>query len=406
MVNQANYQINNENLVGGSVPKLTINTIIHDDIPIQQEQIPNIANGTIKEFMEDRFKDNNLNLSNIIEANKNLTRKINPIINPIKINEKDVVWNVVWNVDNNCFDIMENDIKCSITNDQILKSIINVDYNDSNVKKYIFIAKWNNLEQNYEFNFINSIFTNNFDIMIKLQNFIYDTINNFDNLHISDSFNYRETIITFFFQLIIFLFNNVDNFICSVDSCKLSKLYSCITYRFSSIILKSILKINNDVSNNNDIMQKFISTQSNILSRIISLEKNIASQNNSENSNESIKSSESSELSLSPDTFSNNSSEKYEKIYDINNYLSDDIKINTDTDSDQNGYMEISDTINELENYSKFTKTNKIGGINPIENSFSFHNSNPKISVNSRDPSFNGNSARSNGKIYNIKLSN
>ena len=142
--------------------------------------------------------------------------------------------------------------------------------------------------ENYEFNFINSIFTNNLDIMIQLQNFIYDTLMNFDNLNVSDTYNYYDTILIFYYQLIIFLFNNYNLYLVSSDQNKISRIYSSLSYRFSSLILKNVFKIKNDIDENNETLNKLILIRTDILSQISyineKINQNQINQINQENS--------------------------------------------------------------------------------------------------------------------------
>jgi hypothetical protein len=235
-----------------------------------------------KEFTNDIYKDTILNISNIIDGNKILNNsggnnsidnldynlKINKEMNQLNNNQNEKN-KVEWDNDENSYIIYnDNNIECRLTNENILKSLLNKEFNDIYIKKYIFITSWNSQIENFEFNFINSSFTNNLDIMIKVQNFIYDTLMNFDNLNVSDTYNYHDTIMIFYFQLIIFLFNNYNLYLISANKNKISKIYSSLSYRFSSLVLKNILKIKNNIDENNELLNKLIYIRSDLLSKI------------------------------------------------------------------------------------------------------------------------------------------
>ena len=78
------------------------------------------------------------------------------------------------------------------------------------IKKYIFIITANFQLGINEFNFVNSIFTQNLDSMIKLQNYIYESINQFDSLDVGEAENYKNILTLFYYQLIIFIFKNIS----------------------------------------------------------------------------------------------------------------------------------------------------------------------------------------------------
>jgi len=259
----------------------------------------NSDNKIIREFKNEIHKDNNLNLTDYIESNKLLSKKSFEVININDDHNMNIVKNnlnsiktnnIEWDDNDNCYIIYnQNKIEYKISNDNILKSILNQEHNHISIKKFIFITTWNSQVENYEFNFLDTIFTNNFDIMIKMQNFIYDTLINFDNLNISDTYNYKDIIIIFYYQLIIFLFNNYNKYLLINDINKLSRLYSSLTYRFSSIILKNILNIKNDIDENNNLLNKLLLTKSDILLKINNIKKNTNLKNNISNSNNKLK---------------------------------------------------------------------------------------------------------------------
>ena len=164
---------------------------------------------------------------------------------------------------------------------------------DIGIKKYLFIISWNSQMEIFEFNFIDSIFTSNFDMMIKVQNFIYDTLINFDNLDVSDTYNYKESIIMFYFQMIIYLFNNYEKYLINNEQNKISRVYSSIVYRFSSLILKNMFKIKNTIDENNNFLNEMMILRSDIFSQINFMNNkldqyNLYNQNNKLNTKTSL----------------------------------------------------------------------------------------------------------------------
>ncbi len=251
---------NNQEQIGGIINDA------HNNVYIQNSLLN-------KEFMYDRYKDQNLNISNLIDGGKMLIgnidkNNVNMVINKsLQLDEatKSDIDIVKWDDIDNCY-IFHN--KYKIYNENILKYIVNNETNENLIKKYIFIISWNSQIESFEFNFINSIFTLNFDIMIKLQNFIYDTLINFDNLNISDTYNYKESILMFYFQMIIFIFNNYEIYIKNNEQNKILRVCSSFVYRFSSLILKNILKINDNIDENNNLLNKLLLTRADIFSQI------------------------------------------------------------------------------------------------------------------------------------------
>jgi len=112
------------------------------------------------------------------------------------------------------FNIYENnELDCSFNFNDLLKYILNSVEGKLCIKKYIFIISVNpNLGVN-EFNFVNSVFTSSLDCMTKLQNFIYETIGNFESIDAEEAENYKNLLIIFYYQLIIWLFKNISVFL-------------------------------------------------------------------------------------------------------------------------------------------------------------------------------------------------
>ena len=447
---------------------------------IQEQLQPKIINPVIKEFTDNRYLDTNLNLNSYLNGHSVFNNipnvpnvpNISNIPNIPNISNIPNIPNipnknyVLWNNNNNSYDIFINDVLAhNIKNENILKAIINngSNYDNNNdyyVKKYFFITNWNSLTNNYEFNIVDSILTNDFDIMIRIQNYIYDTLINFNNLDIYDTYNYYDAILFFYFQLLIYFFNNTDKYInnYSSGSDKLSKVYSSFVYRFSSLILKNILRIKNDIDNNNEQINQLMSLRNDLMTKLNSIENilinhtktsksemkinsnfhnsEISSNNRSKASvssssdssdasnasSDSSDGSDSSDSSDSSDTISSSETKKITdsfnkmnsmialnkkkaKVKNISDLLSEDVRINTDTDnfnSEQNGYYELSDE-------NKNNLINDIDKINPLEpisvsNNNSNHNSNNNSNHNSNNNSYNMNSAKKNSKIYSINI--
>ena len=316
-----------------------------------------------KEFTNDTYKDKNLNVSNVITGGKLLNEyeeykygKGNNFIQhqylPDDFNNNNnnnnnnnhnhnIITNnkVEWDNDDNCYVIYHNnEIDCRLTNEHILKSLLNQEHNDIYVKKYIFITSWNSQLENYEFNFINSPFTNNLDMTIKIQNFIYDTLMNFDNLNVSDTYNYHDTIMIFYFQLIIFLFNNYNFYLSLSDINKLSKIYSSLSYRFSSLVLKNILKIKNNIDENTNLLDKLILIRTDILSQVNFINEKINMDINTnidytDNFKSNIQQFSNTDVKLNTET---NSESEYESINESNNNSDDNINNNFNNNNNFN----------------------------------------------------------------------
>jgi hypothetical protein len=384
----------------------------------------------INEFNNSKLDNTNLNLGNIIEGNKYNSLRIedDSDINNFKILDKPFKMdnntntntnsNVKWDSNNNNYVIYNNNnIECVITNNDILKYILNDDYNNIFIKKYIFIITLNNTTNNNEFNFIDSIFTGNFDIMVKLQNFIYETLNNYNDLIESDKYNYYEIITFFYYQLIIWLFKNSSKFDNINDDNKVSKFFSVIIFRLNTIILKNLVNIKKKINDNNILLNKLTEIKDDINSKLntINIKLNnfsLDSDNIFDSNKQSSETSKSSDTSESSDssTFNNNitdnitgketdinssdiinkykivqkNGKKVDKIFDI---ITDD----SNYDSDNNSYKEINDTITN-QNFSNLDK------IKLLENKInSIETTNNKIS-------YNPNSADKNGKLFKINI--
>ena len=320
------------------------------------------------------------------------------------------------------------DVECVITNSNIIEYIFNIGSSvGMNIKKYIFIISKNEVTSNYEFNFINTIFTNNLDIMIKLQNFIYETLNNYNIT--DDNYSDKETckngdkleiLLLFYYQLIIWLFKNQCQYENKYDNNKIIKFFSSLTYRFSILVLKNALKIKNDLSKNKLQINQIIKLKDNLLDEINNKNNiNYDSDNENddddddENDNESdeISNNYSDEITSNSDIVSssikshssiNDSTDIYDKINiqkngkkvnKINELFSDNLlkNINDTVEFDKKSTNSNSNLIREMIKIKeKQNKKNKLSDISEVDSSETF--------------SFNSKSAEKNSKIYNIEI--
>lgn len=232
-------------------------------------QTPNLKGGFGQKLIHTHTNGNNF----YDHTNHNSNKPIVMVIpNDIKINSSRVEWN---NTSNQYEIYTHNVLECTIKHEQILKSIINADHDDPCVKKYFFITKWIQSDQVFQFNFIDSLFVSDLDSMIRVQNFIYDTLKNFQNLSIDDPYNYYDTILLFYFQFIIYTFSNTDKFIYTntETNIKISKFYSNLVYRYSSLVLKKILGLKSTLDKNSFDLQHLIKSQNELVEQLDSLAK-------------------------------------------------------------------------------------------------------------------------------------
>jgi len=326
MVEQFNSKTNND---------LLNNNLIKSDTLLNSK--------IINEFNNSKLDNTNLNLGNIIEGNKynnSLRIEDDSDINNFKVLDKpfkmnyntNINSNVKWDSNNNNYVIYNNNnnIECVITNNDILKYILNDDYNNIFIKKYIFIITLNNTTNNNEFNFIDSIFTGNFDIMVKLQNFIYETLNNYNDLIESDRYDYYEIITFFYYQLVIWLFKNSSKFDNINDDNKVSKFFSVIIFRLNTIILKNLVNIKNKINDNNILLNKLTEIKDDINSKLNTI--NIKLNNFSLDSD---------------DIFNSNSNNIKDNISDTSN--TSETSDTSDTSTSKNDDNTDNDIINETD---------------------------------------------------------
>jgi len=378
----------------------------------------NKNNNINNNFNNNNFNDNINNFNDNYNMNiDNNFDKFNNDSYKLKLDD-DIVENkllggtqnrVEFNDDNNSYIIYNNSgIECVISNDDILKNMI--DNNNMYIKKYLYTLSYNHILEVNEFNFINSIFTSNLDIIVKLQNFIYNTINN----SISENNENNQVLLFFYYQFIIWIFKNMSIYENNLnDPNKISKVFSTLTYRFSSLILKNIINIQNMCNMNLESLDHIISLKNDLLTKLDHSNKSsnetsseIIGESSNETSSEIIGES-SNEASSETISDSNNNSESNNVLNElnINKNILDHYKIInkdgqpiknlkdlfSDNDSDNdNGYKEIDDTIV----HSTGINEQNIKKLNEIS----------ELLKNSEINSYNKNSALKNGKLYEIKI--
>jgi hypothetical protein len=190
-----------------------------------------LLNNEVKNMLESNILDSIIILNNEGLVNKN-DIKINKIESPEILNENCIIFNE----NKNGFVINDDTIVYTILKSDIINYIINLSTNESSIKKYIFIISFNNITNTNEFNFINNtIFTKNLNMMIKLQNLLYENINR-DDFYKNDIV-VKNKFLMFYYQLVIFMFKSSYNNIL-FDKNKIMNTYSTLSFRISTIILK------------------------------------------------------------------------------------------------------------------------------------------------------------------------
>jgi hypothetical protein len=265
--------------------------------------------------------------------------------------------NVLWDDKSNCYIIYDsnNDIR-TITNEDIINYILNNKPNE-NVKKYIFTINFNSINNQHEYNFIITKFTENIDVMIKLINFIGDSINNYDNINNLSDVNVDKLMIIYY-QIIIFMFKNILQ-TTKYDLVKLSKYSSYLCYKYSTMILKKIMKIddnNNNIKNSLEnllIIKNNLSVQLTNISSLLNQDKSSVDQTSIDKENTSIEDSlETSDSSQKKYKISNS-----DKNFSINKLIYLFTEDNKNTDTDINNYQEI-EIITENNKQSNIKQSN------------------------------------------------
>jgi hypothetical protein len=175
-----------------------------------------------------------------------------------------------WDEDKNSYVIYDNgEIEGFFTNNDIVKSIISGSNINKYIKKYFFIIAYNKETDTNEFNFIDSTFTNNLELIIKIQNSLFDLSNQGELFEENEE--YSSNLLIFNYQFIIYLFKK-SNYLNNNESNKIAKFYSTITYRFTTLVLKQTMKIENvNITLANDIV-KLIDIKNDISGQLKNIE--------------------------------------------------------------------------------------------------------------------------------------
>jgi len=459
--NKEIIKLHNENIEKNNE---SINTIKHAmfnrDLNNINEKFNNLNGGFAEKNSSSNEPENN-NLPNNNFSNNNLQGGFNSLLENIQtkpqiivvapknmLSEKNIDSYANWDEDKNSYIIYENNEICAyFNNNDILKSIITGSNQNKYIKKFFFIISFNKENEVYEFNFIDSVFTDNLELLIKLQNFLFDLINQTDLLE-DDS---QENLLIFNYQLIIYLFQK-NNFI-NVEPIKIAKFYSTITYRYSSLVLKNVMKIESKNMSIASDITKLIEIKKDIYEQINNLENKINSINEINKNNDSDKMTNIINISTSDNT-NDNSTEETEKIEqsqvieeteqteeteeteeleqsEEKRIKPEEKKENLIVDSNQKGSSQneetsiLDDIISSLSNNNyknKYLKNNN--GYMEINDDISSYldkqnSNNFKTSTTSNqqktsyritnkytptDPSYNKSSAIKNGQIYKIKI--
>jgi hypothetical protein len=106
--------------------------------------------------------------------------------NILSDNKDDLYAN--WDEEKNSFMIYNNDdVIGYFNNNDILNSILKGVNLNKHIKKYFFIIAYNKETDTFEFNFLDTIFTDNLDLIIKVQNTLFDVVNQNNALSENDS---------------------------------------------------------------------------------------------------------------------------------------------------------------------------------------------------------------------------
>lgn len=332
---------------------------------------------------------------------------------------------IEWNKDNNAYEIyFSGNIEGSFTNNDIIKSIIRGVNINKFIKKYFFIIAYNDETETQEFNFIDSVFTNDLELMIQVQNLVFDLSNNQELF--DENMENQENLIIFNYQFIIYLFKKSNYLNCS-DSTKIAKFYSTITYRFSALVLKQTMKIESDNLMLNKEMAKLLEIKTDIKQQLQSIKLHIKSKvynGQPKQSSESVQSIESigttgkTEQTEQMTNSSNSDGSTDNTENSVNNSEQINITENnkngvltkimsslssldtsSDYDSDDNGYKEINDDVSTYMDKQVSVMSNSMSNKN------NKNNKNFLVKyASATDPSYNKMSAVNNGKVYKIKL--
>ena len=288
----------------------------------------------------------------------------NFVNNQIENNIKNNLIHAEWDEDKNAYVIYDGDIiEGFFTNSDIIKSIIQGFNINKYIKKYFFIIAYDKETDTNEFNFVDSVFTDNLELMIRTQNSLFDLVNHNEILNNQDQ---NDNLIIFNYQFIIYLFKK-SNYLNNNESTKISKFYSTITYRFTCLILKHTMKIENmNITLTNDIT-KIIDIKNDISSQLSNIENLLLNTDNVVNKyTDNKKSSDSNKFNNFVNfiniTTSENESEddSLDKKNEKNNHMSNNISNNmTDNITDNTTDIGTDDETNIKSNINN-NNTDKI----------------------------------------------
>jgi len=202
----------------------------------------------------DNKKDNVIILSDKESEKKDLEPSHKIVEEPVLNHEANHVNNeinndfsqVFYDIENNMY-VIKNEAESKFTNNDVIDIINSKKNNNNTISEYFFKLK-GDPQNGYEYDFINTPFTTNIDVMMRIQNFIYDIIQQYDQLSLTrdDNLDSKNNLIFFYYQLIIFFYKTT---LPLHDTIKAAKIGATITYRFSSIILKNIISMQEQTDN-------------------------------------------------------------------------------------------------------------------------------------------------------------
>ena len=245
MLNTKGFNKNNNNFskknnfnklsIVSSNNEQTANTII----PLSKNKNDELQNN-IELLQKKEFSKNN----EIIKNNENMQNK------EFSQNNKDFSQNennkeIYFNDNINSYVIYFNNQTYTLSNVDIIQYIQKFQVTDPLIENFIFTISVFNDVPEYKFVY-NSTFTKNIDIMFKLQNDIYNILQEND-------FITQQNLFKFYYQLIIFIYKTPYNL--NYEITKINNIFSFLSYRFSTIILKQNIHLQQQ--------QQFLNTQIN-----------------------------------------------------------------------------------------------------------------------------------------------
>jgi hypothetical protein len=435
------------------------NKILETNDSISSKEILKLHNQNLNN--KQNIEENNISLkANTLEEDNLINNELKGGFNPLNILQQkpqiivvapknilsDKIDNIYakWDEEKNSFLIYNNnEIVGYFNNNDILNSIFKGTNQNKHIKKYFFLIAYNKETETFEFNFLDSIFTDNLDLIIKVQNTLFDVIN--QNNTLIDDESEMNNLLAFNYQFIIFLFKK-NNYLNNNETNKVAKFYSTITFRYSSLILKNIMKIEDkNISIVNDIA-KLIEIKKEISQQILKLENSlndIKTEYTEQNKNIVMNSSDNATNIINISTSDNGTSDASDKTEEeteiieevteneITEEVSETNEENTEKNnlqkgssnkgkntvldeiisslsgnqyknkynSNKNSYMEINDDVTSYLDIQDIT--NRKSSISSSINKNSYKIANKYTTT---DPSYNKSSAIKNGQIYKINI--